>query len=65
MPTGPGSEVSRYQAVDLDSLAPVNPRSVGMEHAAPAALRHCGWEDKLCHSRLAALIVVLAARFSG
>ena len=43
----PASEVARYQEVDLDSLELVDPRSVGVEHAALAAMRHCGLEDKL------------------
>ena len=43
----PVSEVARYQEVDLDSLELVDPRSVGVEHAALAAMRQCGLEDKL------------------
>ncbi|WP_265707453.1 hypothetical protein, partial [Verminephrobacter aporrectodeae] len=39
--------VDRYQEVDLDSLELVNPRSVGVEHAALSAMRQCGFEDKL------------------
>ena len=41
------NEVARYQEVDLDSLELVDPRSVGVEHAALAAMRQCGLEDKL------------------
>jgi len=40
-------EVDRYQEVDLDSLEMVDPRSVGVEQAALAAMRQCGLEDKL------------------
>ena len=40
-------EVARYQEVDLDSLELVDPRSVGVEHAALSAMRQCGLEDKL------------------
>lgn len=40
-------EVDRYQEVDLDSLEMVDPRSVGVEQAALAAMRQCGFEDKL------------------
>ncbi len=43
----PASELARYQEVDLDSLELVDPRSVGVEHAALAAMRQCGLEDKL------------------
>ena len=39
--------VDRYQEVDLDSLELIDPRSVGVEHAALAAMRQCGLEDKL------------------
>ena len=42
-----GGELARYQEVDLDSLELVNPRSVGVEHAALAAMRQCGLQDKL------------------
>ena len=45
-PSAP-SDVARYQEVDLDSLELVDPRSVGVEHAALAAMRQCGLEDKL------------------
>ena len=47
---GPASEAGealRYQEVDLDSLELVDPRSVGVEHAALSAMRQCGFEDKL------------------
>ena len=40
-------EADRYQEVDLDSLELVDPRSVGVEHAALSAMRQCGLEDKL------------------
>jgi transposase len=46
----PASEahgVARYEEVDLDSLELVDPRSVGVEHAALVAMRQCGLEDKL------------------
>ena len=46
-PNGEAGEVARYQEVDLDSLELVDPRSVGVEHAALAAMRQCGLEDKL------------------
>ncbi|MDP1691818.1 MAG: IS1634 family transposase [Burkholderiaceae bacterium] len=46
-PTREVGEVARYQEVDLDSLELVDPRSVGVEHAALAAMRQCGLEDKL------------------
>jgi hypothetical protein len=36
-----------YQAVDLDSLELVRPRSVGVEHAALTAARWFGLDDKL------------------
>jgi len=46
-PISPAGELARYQEVDLDSLELVDPRSVGVEHAALAAMRQCGLEDKL------------------
>jgi transposase len=46
-PSSPAGEVARYQEVDLDSLELVDPRSVGVEHAALSAMRQCGLEDKL------------------
>ena len=46
-PASEASEVARYQEVDLDSLELVDPRSVGVEHAALSAMRQCGLEDKL------------------
>jgi len=46
-PASAASEVSRYQEVDLDSLELVDPRSVGVEHAALSAMRQCGLQDKL------------------
>ena len=44
---GNAGEVARYQEVDLDSLELVDPRSVGVEHAALSVIRQCGLEDKL------------------
>lgn len=51
---GPASDAAsqagkpdRYQEVDLDSLELVDPRSVGVEHAALSAMRQCGLQDKL------------------
>ena len=46
-PTSTPSDAARYQEVDLDSLELVDPRSVGVEHAALSAMRQCGLEDKL------------------
>ena len=46
-PTGEAGDLARYQEVDLDSLELVDPRSVGVEHAALAAMRQCDLEDKL------------------
>ena len=46
-PSSGAVEVARYQEVDLDSLDLVDPRSVGVEHAALSAMRQCGLEDKL------------------
>ena len=46
-PAPAAGEVARYQEVDLDSLELVEPRSVGVEHAALSAMRQCGFEDKL------------------
>ena len=40
-------ELDRYQEVDLDSLELVQPRSVGVEHAALSAMRQCALQDKL------------------
>jgi transposase len=48
--SGPASQAGapgRYEEVDLDSLELVDPRSVGVEQAALAAMRQCGLEDKL------------------
>ncbi len=47
MPADQRFELDRYQEVDLDSLELVDPRSVGVEHAALSAMRLCGLEDKL------------------
>lgn len=46
-PTSKAGELDRYQEVDLDSLVLVDPRSVGVEHAALSAIRQCRLEDKL------------------
>ena len=46
-PSRDAGELARYQEVDLDSLELVDPRSVGVEHAALGAMRQCGLEDKL------------------
>ena len=46
-PASQAGELARYQEVDLDSLELVDPRSVGVEHAARSAMRQCGLEDKL------------------
>ena len=46
-PSAVAHDLARYQEVDLDSLELVDPRSVGVEHAALAAMRQCGLEDKL------------------
>ena len=46
-PSVEAGELARYQEVDLDSLELVDPRSVGVEHAALSAMRQCGLEDKL------------------
>ena len=46
-PSPDAGDVARYQEVDLDSLELVDPRSVGVEHAALTAMRQCGLEDKL------------------
>lgn len=46
-PANEAGEQARYQEVDLDSLELVDPRSVGVEHAALSAMRQCGLEDKL------------------
>jgi hypothetical protein len=43
----PPGDLARYQEVDLDSLELVDPRSVGVEHAALSAMRQRGLEDKL------------------
>ena len=46
-PAGQAGELDRFQEVDLDSLELVDPRSVGVEHAALSAMRQCGLADKL------------------
>jgi hypothetical protein len=46
-PPSTASDVARYQEVDLDSLELVDPRSVGVEHAALSVMRQCGLQDKL------------------
>lgn len=45
--TGTAGDDARYQSVDLDSLELVDPRSVGVEHAALCAMRQCGLPAKL------------------
>jgi len=47
IPSQQAGELDRYQEVDLDSLELVDPRSVGVEHAALEAMRQCGLHDKL------------------
>ena len=44
-PARESGEINRYQEVDLDSLELVDPRSVGVEHAALWAMRQCGLAD--------------------
>jgi Transposase DDE domain len=46
-PAGEAGALARWQEVDLDSLEMVDARSVGVEQAALAAMRQCGFEDKL------------------
>ncbi len=46
-PASEAGELARFQEVDLDSLELVDPRSVGVEHAALSAMRQCGLQDKL------------------
>ena len=46
-PVSEAGALTRYQEVDLDSLELVDPRSVGVEQAALAAMRQCGLQDKL------------------
>ena len=41
------ADAERFQQVDLDTLELVRARSVGVEHAALAAMGQCGLEDKL------------------
>ena len=64
----PGA-VGRYQEVDLDSLDLVRPRSVGVEHAALAAMRQCAVEDKLAdlglnRPQIAAAVGSIVARMA-
>ena len=65
----PPGELDRYQAVDLDSLDLVRPRSVGVEHAALSAMRQCGFEDKLGalglnRAQIAAAVGAVVARMA-
>ncbi len=46
-PASEAGALARWQEVDLESLEMVDPRSVGVEQAALAAMRQCGLEDKL------------------
>ena len=46
-PASEAGALARWQEVDLESLEMVDPRSVGVEQAALAAMRRCGLEDKL------------------
>jgi hypothetical protein len=46
-PAPAAGEIARYQEIDLDSLELVDPRSVGVEHAALSVMRQCGLEAKL------------------
>ena len=47
IPASEAGALARWQEVDLESLEMVDPRSVGVEQAALAAMRQCGLEDKL------------------
>lgn len=69
-PTSRAVEVDRYQEVDLDSLELVDPRSVGVEHAALSAMRQCGFEDKLAQlglnrAQIAAAVGNVVARMAA
>ncbi len=44
---GENTDSTRYAEVDLDSIALVRPRTVGVEHAALGAIRQLGFERKL------------------
>ena len=61
--------IARYQEVDLDSLELVDPRSVGVEQAALAAMHQCGLEDKLSElglnrAQIAAAVGTIVARMA-
>ena len=68
-PTREAGEVDRYQEIDLDSLELVDPRSVGVEHAALSAMRQCALEDKLTElglnrAQIAAAVGNIVARMA-
>ena len=68
-PTREAGEVDRYQEVDLDSLELVDPRSVGVEHAALSAMRQCALQDKLTElglnrAQIAAAVGNIVARMA-
>ena len=68
-PSREAGEVDRYQEVDLDSLELVDPRSVGVEHAALSAMRQCALQDKLTElglnrSQIAAAVGNIVARMA-
>ena len=68
-PSREAGEGDRYQEVDLDSLELVNPRSVGVEHAALSAIRQCALQDKLTElglnrAQIAAAVGNIVARMA-
>jgi len=68
-PVGNAGEIARYQEVDLDSLELVDPRSVGVEHAALSVMRQCGLQDKLSElglnrAQIAAAVGNIVARMA-
>ena len=68
-PAPAAGEVARYQEVDLDSLELVDPRSVGVEHAALSAMRQCALQDKLTElglnrAQIAAAVGNIVARMA-
>ena len=68
-PSRKAGEVDRYQEVDLDSLELVNPRSVGVEHAALSAMRQYALQDKLSElglnrAQIAAAVGNIVARMA-
>ncbi|NDH50401.1 MAG: IS1634 family transposase [Betaproteobacteria bacterium] len=68
-PSRKAGEVDRYQEVDLDSLELVNPRSVGVEHAALSAMRQYALQDKLAElglnrAQIAAAVGNIVARMA-